>query len=219
MGTEVTIEQRLEQLEQSNKRLKAVLLALGTVAIAGAILGATVPAPKVITGERFVLLDAAGNQRAELSANTKSAALQFLNSDGTRALVLAAGSSGNGIFLTDKKGNDRASLFTSDEGTVNFAITKPGANRDVFLITDNPKGTVLAVRDPSGKERIDLGYSEKGASLVIADGNETTRSMIAEQGVVTFKKGGQLEWASFGADLTPEERRRVNDLINGVIPK
>jgi hypothetical protein len=219
MRQEMTIEQRLLFLERSNKQLKAGMLAIGILAGAVGILGAGLPAPKTITAERFVLMDDAGNQRAELSANAKAAALQFLNSDGTRALVIAAGSAGNGIFVSDRKGSARASLIATDDGTANFAMMKQGSSHESFVITDNPQGTALAIRDPNGKDRVNLGYTEKGASLGVGDANGTIRAMVAEQGIASYLKGGQIEWASFGENMTPEERKRVMDLINSAIPR
>jgi len=220
MSVEATVEERFARLERSNKRLKAGVLAFGTLLTAVVIIGAAAPtpAPKTLVATRFLLVDATGKTRAELSANDKSTALQLLNLDGSRAWVLAAGSSGNGLILSDTSGKTRANLIASGDGTANFAMMKEGSPHEAFYVTDNPQGTALAIRDPNGTDRIDLGYSAKGASLAVADGNGTVRAMVAEEGDVTFKQGGQIDWASFGENLTPEERKHVMDLINQTTP-
>lgn len=214
MSIEATPEQRLARLELSNKRLKAAIVGMLSLVAGAAILGAAAPAPKSISAERFVLIDANGNERAELSANSSAAALQFLNADKSRSLILASGSAGNGLILSDEKGKTRASMFSSDDGSAQISLTKANSDTDSFIVKDSNQGTALAFRDSNGKDRINIGSTNKGASLVVNDANETPRAMVAEQGVVTYLKGGQVEWASFGESLTPAERKRVMDIVN-----
>jgi hypothetical protein len=114
-------------------------------------------------------------------------------------------------------GKTRASLIAGNDGTASLAILKEGFPHEAFLLTDNQQGKVLAIRDPNGNDRIDLGYTAKKASLAVADDNGTVRAMVGEQGDLTFKKGGQIDWASFGEDMTPEERKHVMDLLNQTI--
>ena len=57
-------------------------------------------------------------------------------------------------------------------------------------------------------------YTVKGARVLLSDANETEREMMSEQGVITWAKGGQIDWASIGESLTPAERKRVMDIVN-----
>lgn len=209
-----TTLERIELLEQSNKRLKGVVIVLSLACFSFIALGAAAPPPKTVTAERFVLVDEAGNVRAELSTSKTAAALQFLNANHTPALIVAAGDSGSGVFIADGAGETRTSLLVSSERT-DFAMLRPGLPKEVLLLTDNKQGTAMSIRDANGKEKLSFGNTYKGASLGVFDNNETARAVVAEQGLITFSKGGQLEWASFGEKLSPEERKQVMDLMNG----
>ncbi|HEY0307395.1 MAG TPA: hypothetical protein VGB94_04485 [Acidobacteriaceae bacterium] len=218
MSIEATAEERLVRLEKSNKRLKAGMFALLVLISAGVILGAASPSPKILSAERFVLVDAAGNERAELSSNSKSAALQFLNSNGSKGMVLMTGDAGNGLLVSDMMGKSRANFLALNDGTASLSLMNANSPNEAFSVKDTTQGTALVVHDGNGKDRLDLGYTEKGASLVVADANGTTKAAVTEQGMVTFKKGGQLEWASFGEDMKPEERKHIRDLLNSTMP-
>jgi len=211
-------EERLLRLERSNRRLKAGMAVFGIAAFALAILGAAAPTPKVLTAERFVLLDSSGRERAELSSNSKSAALQFSNADGSRALIVSAGSTDNAVIIDDKKGQIREGLITGENGDAQIALMHDGMEQDALSITDNAKGTAMAIRDQNGNERVDVGVTPKGGSLAVADGNGRVRTAIADQGVVSLDANGRLLWGTMYADLAPEDRKRVIDLINATGP-
>jgi hypothetical protein len=203
---------RLARLERSNRRLKSCVIGL-TIGVGSlAILGMANSAPKVLTAEKFLLVDDQGIERAELSTNNKAAALQFLNPNQTRAIVVARGSQGSGIYMSDGKGNVRTGMLVNDDSTATIAMMNGEA--ESFTVKDGREGTALTFADAAGHTKIALGSTPKGASLNIWDGNDTLRVGVAEQGVLTFDKGGLLEWASFGEKLSPEERKKVMDLIN-----
>jgi hypothetical protein len=61
----MTIEQRLQKLERSNTRLKRMLVGVFGLLIIGGLTGAA-QWNKIVTAERFVLVDSSGNSRAEL---------------------------------------------------------------------------------------------------------------------------------------------------------
>jgi hypothetical protein len=218
MSVLMSVEERVQRLEKSNRRLKVGMLSLGIAATCIAVLGAAAPTPKAVTAEKFVLLDEAGNERAELSSNSKAAALQLLNVNGSRAAVVTAGSEGNAIFLADTAGQTREAMMVGKDSGARLSIIRNNQQQEMFVITDSPLGTVLAIRDGNGKDRINIGYSPKGAGVAVADANETIRGMVGEQGMATYKKGGQIEWASAGENMTPEERKHVMDIINSTIP-
>ena len=210
-----TTEDRLARLEQSNRRLKAGLLASATLASAAVILGAAAPPPKVYTAEKFVLVDPNGHERAELSANSKAAALQFINTNGTRGITIASSNdAGNGINLSDAKGHERAFLLVESDGDASLAITRDGLEQETFILQDNSGGTAMAIRDSEGKDRVNLGIGPKGAALALSDGNATPRAIISDVTLATYDKGGKMNWGAFPEGMTPEERKRVMDTSN-----
>jgi len=175
-------------------------------------MGMANPVPKTLSAEKFVVVDAEGNERAELSANSKSAALQFLNPNQSRSIVIATGSQGNGVYLSDGNGKIRTGMLVGDDGVA--TISTMNGDSETFALKDSRDGAALTFRDSGGHARIVMGYTPKGASINVMDGNETLRADVAEQGVVTFDKGGLLEWASFGEKMSPADRKKVMDLIN-----
>ena len=214
---ENSVQARLTSLEKSNKRLKFLLSALLLGAAATVLLAAGAPAPRIVTAERFVLRDASGKERAELAANKQSVALQLLNDNGSKGLALVAGVAGNGIFISDLKGNDREAMLASDDGTAVLSIIKAESKKDAFIVKDLQKATVLAFNDNQGTDRIDLGYFEKGAGMVVNDANSTIRSMVGEPGMATYKADGKIEWASAGDDMSLRERQQIKDLFNSTL--
>jgi hypothetical protein len=209
-----TAEERLSRLEKSNRKLKVGILALTTIVAATIILGAAAPPPKIVTAEKFVLLDPDGHERAEFSANNKSAALQFLNSNGTRGIMIASGGEGNGISLSDENGHQRTFLMVESGGEAAFATVREGLPQETFILSDGVGGTSMAIRDLAGKDRVNLGTTPKGAGLSVADGNATPRAIITDTTMAAFDKGGQMYWGSFPDDITPEGRKRIMDAIN-----
>lgn len=213
MCTQEVNEQRLLRLERSNRRLRIGLISIAMASAGICLLGATNPAPKVLKANSFVLVDAAGNERGEFSSNPKAVALQLLNQNGTRAVIIAAGSESNAVSVNDNSGETRMFLDASDK-SADLGVVRDGSPKEKLLITDNDAGTELAIRDQSGHEMVDVGVSAKGPDIMISDANETVRAMMALQGFMSLDKGGNLDWASFGEKLTPEERQQVMQFIN-----
>ena len=206
-------EHRLIRLERSNRHLRAGLISVVILGAVICLVGADAPTPRVIRASSFVLVDSAGRERAELSNNGKSVGLQLLNQDGTRAVVIAAAKDVNGMFISDAAGQARTSLTVTATGE-DLAFLRPASPRETFLITDNTAGTGIAIRDAAGHEMVDVGLSDKGPGVAITDGNGTPRAVMALEGFISSDKGGHLLWASAGENLTPEERKQAEDLIN-----
>ena len=212
MDDRSAIEQRLCHLETSNRRLKAVLTATVVAACGAWLMGAN-EAPHAVKATSFVLLDDAGRQRALLSSNEKSVALQLLNADGSRGVALGVANDANGLVVFDPKGAVRVALTARQTGE-DLGFLRPMSSQDVFSITDNSLGTVIAIRDAAGHEMVDVGVSDKGPGVSITDPNNTPRAVVSPEGFLSFDKGGRVDWASFGEKLSPEERKQVMDLLN-----
>ncbi len=214
----MSVESRLVRLERSNRQLKvSLVVTLGCLGLF-VLVGAAGPPPKAIFAQRFVVVNPDGRARADLSANEKSSALQLLNQDGSRGVTLGTGSTDNGLFIADVKGGSRINFLASGDQETVFAMTRPGTNIDRFKVRDSPDGTALTFRDGNGKDRATVGAGKDGeASLAIADANDTIRAGVASEGFMTFEKSGQVDWASLGAKMTPEELKRVMNFINSSI--
>src|SRR5690348_5195510 len=98
--------QRLEKLERANRSLKMVLLGLLVVLLSVATMGAVDKGPRKIEAESFVLLDAKGHRRAELTVDA----------------------GGPGITLFDAEVKARSEYGLSPEGMVLRAMNMDGKN-------------------------------------------------------------------------------------------
>src|SRR5712691_9591992 len=98
--THMTLEQRLDNLERSNRKMRAGLVMCLLVAIALFTLGARPSAPKVLEAEKIVLRDTNGNERGQLFANEKSWGLVLYTESGQQALGLVASTAVNGLVIS-----------------------------------------------------------------------------------------------------------------------
>lgn len=95
------VSSRLERLERENCRMKRAGLAVVGLALAVALIGATVPEeiPEVIEAREFRVIDENGQARTELKANS----FFYYDENGK----LRAAMNGNGFFHNDENGNLR----------------------------------------------------------------------------------------------------------------
>src|SRR5258708_29071639 len=96
------VEQRLNRLERSNRRLKLAVSACLLCAAVMMLMGAASPTTKVIDAEKVVLHDSAGNERGELFANENAWGLVLFNKNKTRAASLVVKDGLNGVLLCDQ---------------------------------------------------------------------------------------------------------------------
>jgi hypothetical protein len=176
--------------------------------------GAASPAPKVIEAQKIILRDTAGNERGELFATDTSWGLVLFNKNNTRAASLAVGSEMNVLLLFDQKGNIRQ-VFSAGMNESACNVLRPGSDSAQFAVTDNPQGTALTVRDGANNDRITLGLSPQGAGIVLADANGATRTIMGDStlGFVVFSKDGALEWSPGWDKFSPDEKKRLRELL------
>lgn len=77
----MTLEQRVTELERQNRRWKKVGLATIFVAMLGVTMGASSWCCGTLTANRFVLVDACGNQRGEWMFNENEPVLRLYGSN------------------------------------------------------------------------------------------------------------------------------------------
>jgi hypothetical protein len=146
-AADLTMEQRVERLEQAQRRWRR--LAVGAMlGLAGVMLMGQKPAPRIVEAERFVLRDAAGRVRAELGMDTEqSVALRFRDADNMPRLSVGTENGASVVVLNEQGGKVRAGLVTLPQGA-----------------------PALTLYDTNGKNRAELALTREGApALTILD--------------------------------------------------
>jgi len=160
-----TIECRLEKLERQNRRMK--LAGLGAFVIAGTLLlmGQARPVqPSTIRGNRFVLVDAQGQERAVIEMYKGGPVLALCNANKNPSAVLSTLSLIGDLSLC-------------------------GANRQArALDAFSAAGPSLALYDAHGTPRAQLGVSWGYSGLTLSDVNGKTRA-----GLHAFSGGPMLD--------------------------
>ena len=213
VNTTQEIFDRLGKLERSNRRLKTLFSICLCAGIAFFLMGAAA-GPKVVEAEKFVLRDSSGVERGEIFGSDASRGIVFFNKNGERGLGLLVSDQMNGLIIMDQNGNLRESL-TSKLDESNLTLYRPGSQSAQFEVTDNARGTALAVRDRSNSDRVALGVSDKGAALTLIDTAGANRAVVAdgEINLATFSKGGELIWAPGWDKFSPEEQNRIKNIM------
>ena len=172
------LRERMEKIEQQNKRLKR-----GMVALAGSLLVLMIMGAKIgmkdghfrnITASRISILDISGKEIMTIGKDEdKGTGIRIYNTSGKRiiGLGLTADEHGSGMLVADNDGTPRFGLGM-DKGVPSIAIV-----------------------NETGKKVIGLGGNNKGYGLVIMDGNEIERAGIGfkdgNSGVALFNAEGE----------------------------
>jgi hypothetical protein len=179
------VYERLEHLEQKNKRLHKILLILvlgmTTLFIVGAKAGLQDGRFDEITAGKITIVDDQGNRLIEIGVDeAKGTGMRILNKEGTRlvGIGVAADEAGSGLLIADNEGRARFGLGI-DMGVPSLALT-----------------------DENGKKIIGLGGDERGYGLVIMDGDEVERAGIG------FKEG------STGIAIYDDKGRYIRGMVH-----
>jgi hypothetical protein len=177
-GKNMTIEERLENMERELARLKrrnrwllgAILLVAGGLIVPGMFETTAIRAraqaggtAKEIRAKKFILEDEKGKVRTILAMSPIGPILGMYDENGKTRATLGMGKDGSALFLGDEKGKHRAEL---------------GMAKD---------GACLVLRDENDKIRIGLGTAKNGLSLglALADENDKLRFMAGKIEIVT----------------------------------
>jgi hypothetical protein len=214
----MTIDQRLQKLESSNRVMKAALTVCILVVVSVVTIGATSVAPRVLDVQKIILRDEAGNERGQLFATDKAWGLVLFNKGGTRGASLFVAQDANGLFLSDGNGNLRQA-FTSDLNGTKWSVLRPGSDKAQFELTDSAQGTGLVVRDRANAERVEFGASasDQGSTLMLSDRNGRVRTILSEtgDGIMTYGEDGSVKWSPAWDKLSPREKEH----LKGLLPK
>jgi len=143
------LAQRLEKVEQQNRRLKRVGVVVLALAVAGIIMGQAMPGARKVEAEEFVLRDAAGNVRAELVAFKDGLALTLLDESGKSRATLAVDKPGPRLSLYDENGKPRARLAVYEDGPALILLDENGMFRVSLLV--RKAGPMLLLHDENDK--------------------------------------------------------------------
>jgi hypothetical protein len=173
----IGLEERMQRLEQENRRLKlmggAVMLLLGV----GVVLGfAPAPNPQEIKAEKFVMVDQDGNSRAVLGMEGKNAALVMSDPTGKRLLFLVSKPDGrSSLDFFDVNGTPRLELALARTGPVLNCIGEDSELR-ASLDGAGPSSTLmLSDAGSNAKPVLEVGmgklkiYDENGEAKDLAN--------------------------------------------------
>ncbi len=208
----MTLEQRLDNLERSNRNMRAGLVVCLLVAIALLTMASRPTAPKVLEAEKIVLRDQNGNERGQLFANEKSWGLVLFTESGKQALGLIGSTIVNGLLISDQNGYGRQ-IFTSDTNQTTWGIFHPGSKVAQIEITDKLAGTEIVVRDRSDVQRVELGVTDKGPALALSDGKGTMRTVLSDGQIATFLEDGNVSWSPEWERVSPAEKQKLKNLL------
>src|SRR5208282_3392909 len=121
--------------------------------------------PKVVTAEKFVLVDSAGNDRALMQVlDNGMAGLAVLDTTGRdRAEVRVASDGSAGVGFYDKNGNKVAVVGEGADGDAGLRIFAADGTQLAGLVVSAKGETALTLFDPkTGLARAGLGVATDG---------------------------------------------------------
>lgn len=178
----MTIEERIELLERTNRRYRLMFALFGVVAVCAVGIGAAqdTKVPGMIKAKGFVVVDDEGNHLAFLGNDSDKGMLALLNERGRIFLSLSNDKEGTGSVTTwSEKGKravrlgsalngaGRITIFNKEEvPVVDLAVNKVGSGG---ISTYNKKGMrVLMFGAADGDGMIALLNNEGNPSLVLS---------------------------------------------------
>ncbi len=173
------VTQRLEGVEQQNRRLKRVgAAAVATIAVLVLMGQATSPkVPTVIEAEQFVLRDRRGKARAWLNMLDDSVNFALADKDEkTRTLLYVRDDGTHGLVLATHDGQTRIEVKIGGNGVPTLSLVDNVGNRiGMFVLSDGKPA--LGLVDRTERLRASLGLETDGrVRLMLTDRNATERA-------------------------------------------
>lgn len=138
--------------------------------------------PKVVTAEKFVLVDSAGHERALMQVLANGmAGLAVLDTTGrNRAEIRVASDGSAGVAFFDKTGNKVAVVGEGVDGDAGLRIFAADGTQLAGLVVSAKRETALTLFDPkTGLARAGLGVANDGQpGLVLSDGAGRVRTEL-----------------------------------------
>jgi len=199
------IVSRIERLEEQNRRLKRGALACVVVFVSLGLMGQTqrkssrapaatpAPAPAVpkkIEAESFILKDANGRVRAELSMAGTGPSLKLRDESGSALVTLSLNDEAPGgplLLLSDPQ--HHAGLSMSVLGAAGSQLSLTGERADIQAhIGVTPDGTILALSDQDGFT------TSVGNDVRPSKGGQVKKTSAAS--ITLFSKDRKVLWSA-----------------------
>jgi|SRR5215471_18809590 len=197
------IVSRIERLEEQNRRLKRGALACLVVFLSLGLMGQTqrkstrppasppAPAiPKKIEAESFILKDANGRVRAELSMAGTGPSLKLRDESGSALVTLSLNDEAPGgplLLLSDPQ--HHAGLSMSVLGGAGSQLSLTGERADIQAhIGVTPDGTILALSDQDGFT------TSVGNDVRPSKGGQVKKTSAAS--ITLFSKDRKVLWSA-----------------------
>ncbi len=161
-----TLANRLAALELAHRRLRRITLVLGTILVAGVLVGAGAATDVVLKGRTLQLVDA--NGRVRILANAASG-LSFLGADGKVRAILGLDGEDTPALVLYGDGS-RAILNVTDHGPALSFTGTGGALRAIFATVGGDPGIVLYDAEERERARLALRANSGRIALLGADG-------------------------------------------------
>lgn len=170
----MTVEERLEALEQKVKLYRWLFLAASTFSIVLAGTSAIAVQSKEIRANRFVLEDDSGKTRGVWETNEKMENFLFFDPEGHPRLILldTPAYCGFSIYSQDKKALVNLGVVPGESG-LTFRDSK-NIFRAGINVKDDDKSTFTLV-DEKGKPRIQADAYSSETAFLLNDSNELAR--------------------------------------------
>lgn len=188
---------RMENLEHENRRLKRIV-ALAAVTGASLLLMGQAKSSRTVEAEKFVLRDANGNVRGELSVESLGEPRLTLRDARGFPVVSVAG--GDEPFLTMMRPGTNEQVTLSNNRT-GYGLALYGKEIQVGLAVTNGV-PALSLFDAHGKERATVDLMSDEPRLSLQDANNKAKIDVSSDGVSLF-------------DATGKPRAMFGDLADG----
>ena len=178
-----SIEIRLQKLEATNRRYKAILV-LMIASFATFFMAFKNPktVPDVIQAKRFEVVDAYGNVLVNLSQDDGKGIIKTYNKEGKKLVNVTYTTNQEGyIGLEDGKGQETMRFSSSNEGGGGYiGIFNPSGKRTLTLCNDNSGGNVY-VSNSDGNSRATIQCnSSSGGFLALYNSNGYTAVKLTQ---------------------------------------
>jgi len=187
-----TLHERIERIENQNRRLKSYMAVLVLSFLALALMGAKAGTQdghfRQIITEGISIVDGAGQELILIGfAKDEGAGIKILNKAGKRVMSIgiAADEGGSGILVADKEGRPRIGLGM-EGGLPSLAVANEKGKKIVAMGGDD-SGYGLVIMDEKEVERAGVGFKEGNTGFAIyGDNGQYVRGMIRQKNGVHY---------------------------------
>lgn len=167
---------RLERLERDNRRYKLAAAAAGLTLFAWSACSLAPEVKNPVTSDRFVLVDAAGNEKAALELDSKGNPMLSLRNGESAAILTANGPS---LLLRGPDGKTGAFVGVDSKNSSRMELTSKRLLDGLRLAVHEDGSAGVYVLDLDGRPRGALEcLSSGGASLSLRDGQGRVRGQL-----------------------------------------